>query len=237
MDLENQAVSSERDPILELRPTVRLEPLELPPREKSQTSTMWLVGWCGCLGWLVILGLVGWTVQQSLIADQRYQASIDDELVWNQKIKDLEQRLEIETQRHQTTGTQGVAIWTWVEIRETALPPLFPNVTLQGRYELTQWSPNASVDLANATWWYGDAPSLPLTQWRVLETKEGTAQVYQSVDGLWLCAVPRQHGTSTCIYPNAPLCTSFSSVSYIDTHHLVQATWIIHRSSAWCHGP
>lgn len=226
---------TERDPILEARPTVKLEPLDLPPREAALGSTrrIWV---CIVLTWVVVLGLVALGVQQGLVQDQWMRLLQEDEQEASVKWKWTQARLEQEASRHAMTGTQGVELWTWIEIRETALPPLFPALVLQGVYELTQWDKPVVPDLVNATWWYGEPPS-PTgndTQWLALEAKQGTAQVYQSMDSQWLCATPRQQRTSTCVYQNAPLCTSMSRVSYTDIHQLVQATWTIYRSSKWC---
>lgn len=233
LDQRMTSSESERDPILEARPTVHLKPLDLPPREAALGSTrrIWV---CIVLIWVVVLGLVALGVQQGLVQDQWLRLAQEDEQEASVKWKWTQARLEQEAQRHALTGTQGVALWTWLEIRETALPPLFPNRTLEGVYELTQWDRKVVPDLVNATWWYQEAPSLTVTEWLALDTRQGTAQVYQSLDGQWLCATPRQHRTSTCVYLNAAECTSLSSVSYTDLQQLLQAHWLIHRSTQWC---
>lgn len=241
MEIESRD-DRERQPILELRPepTVKLQPLPLPPIESALGSSRG-VWFCIGLVWVVLLGLVALSVQLNLVQDQWVRLIQEGQTDAKTKWSLTEAKFEVEQARHVVAGTQGVEVWTIVDIVETALPPLYPPVVLQGRYELTAYHYFIALNLTefNATWWYGDPPNTNVTEaWYVLRARQGQAQVYQSLDGARVCASPPRHDRpSTCVVLNASLCASLVTLSYTDSYNLVQATWTIHQSTHWCPAP
>ena len=240
MEIDNRD-DRERQPILELRPepTVKLQPLPLPPIESALGSSRG-VWFCIFLVWVVVLGLVALSVQLNLVQDQWIRLTQEGQTDAKTKWSLTEARFEVEQARHVVTGTQGVEVWTLVDIVETAMAPLYPPVVLQGRYELTTYTSLVTLNLTdlNATWRYGDPPNTTTVVWHTLRARQGQAQVYQSLDGARMCASPPRHDRpSTCVVLNASPCTSLVTLSYTDSYNLVQATWTIHQSTHWCPVP
>lgn len=234
----------ELEPILlSIQPTVQLAPLPIPPAEYATVTRRW-AHWCIGLQWLVVLAAVVSVTYMVLVQAQWNQQTRDELDTLRDRWKQHDTRLEIEASRHVLSGNRGQELWTRIVIEDQPLPlwalhtqalSEWHNASLAGIYVLERQGPQTRRSFGNATWFFGLANET-LLEWYVLDTQQGQAHLFQSLDGSMVCAEVATDPLAlpVCVYHEAPRCTQWSTLAYVDPVRLLRATWTITHGSYWC---